>query len=85
MFKACAKTKVKTATDAPKLNEGHMAFSSLNFQSIASFAARRGALRSLPTRRARRLLRVLAERDLWNMSCAHSGLMLAARITLPHF
>jgi hypothetical protein len=26
-----------------------------------------------------------AERSLWNTSRGHSGLMLAARITLPHF
>src|SRR5262245_27383298 len=26
-----------------------------------------------------------AERDLWNTSRDHSGLILAARITLPHF
>jgi len=25
------------------------------------------------------------ERDLWNIGGAHSALMLAARITLPHF
>src|SRR5262249_32247899 len=32
-----------------------------------------------------RLGPAISKRDLWNLRCGHSGLMLAARITLPHF